>query len=146
MSWRVSKVDKVDQKPYSLLSNNCGDFVHDAVNALGWKNVPRSTLPDPYVQELYIANVAEFRAANDSVILKRTGDKSWQWSMNGQSTTLEESKHDSTWFYLSGPIVLSSTVKSELDLKVPVKGGVMHKRLLFITNWGPDVAVTAVTD
>ena len=127
ISWSVKKkisdserraflalTDKVDAGSYKLLSNNCEDFVSQAVTALGWRNVARTRLPESYVRDLYVANLTRFTYQSGQFV--RAGGNWNEIQGNRVAFSFAEVGHDTTYVSLHDN-------SRRMDLQLPLKGG-----------------------
>lgn len=111
-------ISQVNTGSYKLFSSNCGDFVSDAVNALGWKNAPKGPLPEPYVRDLYTVNITKFTHPRGS------------FTRSGQGWT-EKSPHGTFVFSQdrvdSANITIRDSSRSTY-VRLPLRGGLSQIR------------------
>lgn len=107
-------VDRVNAGSYKLFTNNCGDFVSSAVDIFGWHNVPKGPLPEPYVRELYAANISFVHSMGS---FQRSGN---DWAEHHNSTsTVYHFRHtgtDDSWVYARDD-------SRNMSLRLPFRGG-----------------------
>lgn len=113
-------VDSVNTKNYKLLTHNCGDFVSDAVTLFGWRNVAKGASPEPYVRELYTANIKRFNHSSGSF---RRSNSNWQeFNASGAAVfSFIETGHDSAYISIRD-------ASRNLDLRLPIRGGMSQWR------------------
>lgn len=113
-----NNVATVDKPPYALLQNNCGDFVHDAVDAFGWTNVSKGALPEPYVRDLVAANIVRFRILppNKGTLTRAGG--AWVQKIPTVPDRVYQDEHhsDETYMYIIDK-------QHNVELRLPLKGG-----------------------
>ena len=127
-------INRADAKTYVLTEYNCGDFVHDAVDALGWPNVKKGLLPEPYVRDLVAANIKRFVFLLNGATwsLSRSGANWLQLNPSGRVTnTYIDRGHDNT------NELMDDGSKGIVELQVPLHGGIALQRLYRRGNWGP---------
>lgn len=111
---------RADRAPYTYTTNNCGDFVSDAIDALGWANVKKSILPNPYVHDLVVANIAKFVIVSihpQPGTITRRGSS---WVQHVPTVTdriyTDEGRSDDTYLYVRDTV-------NHVELRLPLKGG-----------------------
>ena len=111
-------VDRVSVGSYSLTENNCGDFVSDAVSALGWDNVTKGVLPEPYVRALYFANIKRF--VRPGRTFQRTGRQSW---VSERGTPFLQTAENFSAGYIELKDLTTDPTKVDQFWRFPVRGG-----------------------
>jgi hypothetical protein len=97
-----------DNIPYRYTTQNCGDLVSDIVDALGWHNVSKGVLPEPYVRNLYAANIQRFAFTlnRQAMALERSGGNWLQQNRDGtnRTNTYIDRGNDGTYVFMDdGP-------------------------------------------
>jgi hypothetical protein len=116
----LSLVAKVNGGGYDLMADKTGDFVSQAVDLFGWRNVSQQPLPETYVRDIYVANLAEFEYPAGK--FKRDKD-GWEELKNANAKkrkngppSFSELNHDDSW------LILRDATR-QMDIRLPLKGG-----------------------
>ncbi len=125
-------VNDANSRTFSLTKYNCGDFVFDAVQAIGWSNVSKGLLPEPYVRDLVVVNTKRYKyLLNGSFHRLERSNANWlQLNENGRvSNTYVDRGHDGTH------IMMDDGPRNVVEIRVPIKGGIAKERLYRRGTW-----------
>ncbi|MBY3575464.1 hypothetical protein HFN65_31490 [Rhizobium laguerreae] len=128
-------IDAANIRDYQLFKYNCGDFVYDVVQKLGWENTAKGLLPDTYVRDLVAKNIKRFlfERNNHTDRLDRSGPNWLQinGSSGNVSNTYIHRGHDEQY------ISMDDGAKGVVEIQAPLKGGTALERLYRRGNWHP---------
>lgn len=126
-----------DTIPYKYTKYNCGDLVHDLVASLGWRNVTKGVLPEPYVRNLYAANIERFgyKVNRDDRVLQRSGSDWLQQRRDGtnRTNTYIDRGNDDTYIFMD------DGAKGVIEIRAQLKGNAAQERHYRRGNWIPYV-------
>lgn len=106
-------VARVEAGSYELFLNNCGDFVHDVVTSIGWKNTYKGLLPEPYVKGVVAANISSFTHSVGD--FTRSGSYWTERSATGTYRFLEV-RNTNDYINLFDP-------SRDIAVRLPIRGG-----------------------